>query len=297
MNSIWFGNAMAAISFFIWGLLPLYYRLLPDAAMDELLALRIIGSVPVALLLVVGFTRTWPNLSRLIKDRRALFYAFVAGNLMCISWTAFTWALTNDRVMDASLGFFISPLAMVALGVFFLGDKLTLGKKLAIGFAVSGLLYQVVHYGQIPYVALTMGIFFALYGWCKKKVAYDWCTTLYLEVLMLTPFALLYLVIKGTSGELVSMSAGAETFWLYVGSAPVTLLPLIFYSVAIRLANMSSVGLMQYIEPSLQFLLAVFLFGEHFDAVKAVSFALIWTGLLFIILESLFKRQRPLAHP
>ncbi|NOH68346.1 EamA family transporter RarD [Vibrio rotiferianus] len=292
MNNSRYGNFMAALSFIIWGLLPVYYRFLPNASMDELLALRIIGSVPVGFILVPAITRHKPNWNVIWQDKKSLCYTFVASSLMCISWVAFTWALTNNQVIDASLGFFIGPLISVALGVFVLGDKLSKGQFTAILLVAVGVMYQVIQYGQLPLVALTMGLFFSLYGLLKKKIKFDWSTTLFIEAVVLTPFALAYLLIKQWSvGELTS-TVDMTTFMLYLGSAPVTILPLIFYSIAIRITNLSTVGLMQYIEPSLQFVLAVVFFGELFDSVKAVTFAFIWVGLLFTICEGVVKRSK-----
>ncbi|MFA0413878.1 EamA family transporter RarD [Vibrio renipiscarius] len=296
MNESRFGNSMAALSFALWGLLPLYYQFLPNAAMDELLAFRLIASVPFAALMIILLQRKRIDLKAIFADRYSLKTAFLASFLMCVSWTAFTWAMTNDRVIDASLGFFISPLTMAALGVFVLKEHISLGKKIALVLATAGLSYQVMQYGQIPYIALTMAIFFTLYGWFKKKISYDWATCLFVEVLLLTPIALTYLVVKHATVGAVSLQTDWQTLLLYMGSAPITLLPLIFYSMAIRLTSMSNVALMQYIEPSLQFVLAVFIFGEVFDEVKLISFSLIWAGLLFIIIESMIKR-RPLAKP
>ncbi|NRF25870.1 EamA family transporter RarD [Vibrio coralliilyticus] len=284
------GNWMAALSFLLWGLLPLYYQYLPNAALDELLTVRLVASVPFGILIVLFVTKRMPDFSAIFADRRSLAITFLGSTLMSISWCAFTWAITNDRVIDASLGFFISPLTMTALGVFVLGEKLSLGKKVALVLASAGLSYQVMQYGQVPVIALTMAIFFTLYGWCKKKIRYEWSTCLFVEALALMPFALGYLIFKEATVGAESLNSGWETFALYVGAAPATLIPLLFYSLAIRLTSMSTVGLMQYIEPSIQFLLAIYLFGEVFDEVKLVSFSLIWAGLLFTIAESAKNR-------
>lgn len=285
------GNWMAALSFLLWGLLPLYYQYLPNAALDELLTVRLVASVPFGILIVLFVTKRMPDFSAIFADRRSLAITFLGSTLMSISWCAFTWAITNDRVIDASLGFFISPLTMTALGVFVLGEKLSLGKKVALVLASAGLSYQVMQYGQVPVIALTMAFFFTLYGWCKKKIQYEWSTCLFVEALALMPFALGYLIFKEMTVGTESLNSGWETFALYVGAAPATLIPLLFYSLAIRLTSISTVGLMQYIEPSIQFLLAIYLFGEVFDEVKLVSFSLIWAGLLFTIAESAKKRM------
>ncbi|MDA0120382.1 EamA family transporter RarD [Vibrio sp. T11.5] len=285
------GNWMAALSFLLWGLLPLYYQYLPNAALDELLTVRLVASVPFGVLIVLLVTKKMPDFSAIVRDRRSLGITLLGSTLMSISWCAFTWAITNDRVIDASLGFFISPLTMTALGVFVLGEKLSLGKKVALILATTGLSYQVMQYGQVPTIALTMAIFFTLYGWCKKKIQYEWSTCLFVEALVLLPFALGYLVFKEVTVGTESLHSGWAAFALYVGAAPATLIPLVFYSLAIRWTSMSTVGLMQYIEPSIQFLLAIYLFGEVFDEVKLVSFSLIWAGLLFTIAESAKKRM------
>lgn len=287
---------MAAFSFILWGLLPLYYQYLPNAAMDELLAIRLAFSVPFGALLVLAITKQWPKLKAIFADKVSLAYSSAATVMMSISWTAFIWALTNDRVMDASLGYFIAPITMMGLGVFLLKEHLSPGKKAALAFACIGLGYQMFHYGQVPYVALTMAIFFSFYGWCKKKANYDWSTGLFVEALVVLPIAAGYLLFKEFTVGAESFHSGGWTFLLYVGAAPVTLLPLIFYSIAIRLTTMSTIGLMQYIEPSIQFVLALYLFGEAFDQVKAVSFGFIWLGLTFTILEGIRAQRKMRAR-
>lgn len=284
------GNGMAAFSFLLWGLLPLYYQFLPSAATDELLAVRLIASVPFGAAIVLLITKRLPDFSAIWADKRSLIYSTIASLMMSISWCAFTWAMTHDRVIDASLGFFISPITMMALGVFFLKESLSFGKKVALVLACIGLSYQIFHYGEVPYTALTMAIFFTFYGWCKKKANYDWSTGLFVEALVLLPLALGYILLKEVTVGTESLHSGAMTFALYVGAAPATLLPLVFYSIAIRLTTMSTIGLMQYIEPTIQFFLAIYLFGEAFDEIKLISFSFIWAGLIFTILDSLRYR-------
>nr|WP_086937474.1 EamA family transporter RarD [Thaumasiovibrio occultus] len=285
-----FGNVMAATSFLIWGLLPLYYQYLPSPNMEELLALRIIGSVPFGLLVLWAMERKMPNFTEILADKRSLFFSGVAGILMCVSWYAFTWAITNGQVLEASLGFFITPIMVVALGVFILKDKLTHGQTAAVVLAIIGIGYQIYHYGEVPYVALTMAIFFTFYGLCKKQVAFSPLTTLWLESLILTPVALAFMFYKSATTGSVAFSADPITLLLYLGAAPVTLAPLVFYSIAVKHTTLSMVGLMQYIEPSLQFLLAVLLFAEPFDEIKAVGFGFIWLGLAITTAEALAKR-------
>ncbi|KXF80829.1 EamA family transporter RarD [Enterovibrio coralii] len=289
MNPARYGNVMAAIAFVLWGSLPLYYQFLPDAAMGELLAFRIAASVPFLILILQLRKGHSPNWKSLVADKRSFIFASIASVAMCISWTAFTWAMTNDRVLDASLGFFINPLLVIALGVIAFKEKLSLGQYAAVIFGALGLSYQIWQYGEVPVAAMLMAVFFAVYGWCKRYVKYDAISSLLVEAMVLLPFAAVYLSYKMATGTSQAMSGDMSTMLLYIGSAPITLLPLFFFSEAVKHAKMSMVGLMQYIEPSLQFLLAVVVFGEAFDSVKTVSFGLIWLGLAITIIESLVR--------
>ncbi|USH05241.1 EamA family transporter RarD [Grimontia kaedaensis] len=289
MSPTRFGNVMAAVAFLLWGAMPLYYQFLPSAAMDELLALRILASLPF-LLLVLQLRKTKsPNWAALIADKRSFLFAGIASVMMCVSWSAFTWAMTNDRVLDASLGYFINPLLVIALGVVAFNEKLSLGQKAAVVFGTLGLSYQIRQYGELPVAALLMAVGFALYGWCKRHVKYDAISSLLVETIVLLPIAATYMAYKMGSGTSVAISGDISTLLLYLGAAPVTLLPLFFFSEAVKYVQMSMIGFMQYIEPSLQFVLAVAVFGETFDSVKTVSFGLIWLGLAVSIIESLVK--------
>lgn len=290
------GNVMAASAFVLWGILPLYYQYLPQAAMDELLALRIIASVPLCALLVLMMTKHWPSLTRILSDRRSLFYTVLGALLNCISWMSFTWAITHGRVIDASLGFFISPLTLTGLGVIALKDKLSTGNRIALILGISGVTCLSINYGHVPYIALSMAVFFTLYSWCKKQTNYDWSTALYVEVAALMPVALAYMVMKEITVGCDSLHQGITVFTLYLGSAPTTIIPLLCYTLAVRWTRMSTIGMMQYIEPSLQFIIATMLFGEAFSAVKMICFSLIWMGLMIIIIESVCVRYGLSVH-
>ncbi|ABV87184.1 EamA family transporter RarD [Shewanella pealeana] len=298
------GNALAAFSFLLWGLMPLYYHFLPNANINELLAFRILFSVPFMALVFVLMGRRFPSIATLKADKRSVLLCGLASLIMCVSWYSFTWAITHGQVLAASLGFFINPLFAIGLGVLFLGDKLSAAQKMAVVLGTCGISYMVYSYGELPWLALSMGSFFALYGLCKKFIRFDSLTSVTVEALLLMPVAAVYLLWLWSSDQSVAISAAlsgqTSVLLLYIGSAPVTLMPLVFFALAIRATSLSMIGLMQYIEPSLQFLLAVIVFNEVFDQVKAVSFALIWTGLLLCSLEALpalRHKYRASRHP
>lgn len=286
------GNLLAAFSFLLWGILPLYYQFLPGADIYELLAYRVLFSVPVMLIILAVLGRRL-DIKAVLADRRSLYMALLASCIMCISWSAFTIAMTHGQVLAASLGFFINPLFAIALGVLFLKDRLTHGQAAAVLLGLSGIVYQVYVYGELPILALLMGSFFALYGLSKKYIRYDALTSVTVEAIWLAPLALIYLIYLFSTGQSHSASSLTDIA-LYIGSAPITLAPLVFFAMAVMRTTLTNIGLMQYIEPSVQFLLAVLLFGEAFDEVKLVSFSLIWAGLLICTLEALpwVKRRR-----
>lgn len=289
------GNALAAFAFILWGLMPLYFQMLPGADTNELQAFRITFSVPFMLLVILVLGKKLPSLAALKADKRSVALCGLAAVIMCFSWYSFTWAITHGQVLAASLGFFINPLFAIGLGVVFLGDKLSKAQSIAVILGICGISYMVFSYGELPWLSLCMGGFFALYGLCKKFIRFDSMTSVTLEAALLMPIALSYLLWLGLSEQstaLAGLFSEVQAFdwrqlFLYMGTAPVTLMPLIFFALAISRTSLSMIGLMQYIEPSMHFLLAVLLFNEHFDQVKAVSFALIWTGLLFCSLEAL----------
>lgn len=284
------GNVMAAFAFMCWGFSPLYYQFLSQPAMDELLALRIITSVPLCGVIAFSVNRNWPQISAILADRRSLLFCSFGALLIGTSSYIFIWAVVNHHTTDASLGFFISPLILAALGILFSGEKLSHGMLLSLLLGFSGVIFLTIQYGHVPYIAFTLALLFTIYSLCKKKVKYDWATSLYVEAIAMLPLAVIYLIYKNQTAGCVSFSLPLDEFLLYLGAAPVTVIPLLLYSLALRSAKMSTIGIMQYIEPSLQFLIATYAFNEAFTEVKLISFGMIWLGLVYIIAEQLVSK-------
>jgi len=260
---------------------------MPQADTNELIAMRIIFSVPLMLLILKCLKIPSLSFTQAIKNKQSLCLCFIAGILNCVSLYAFTWAITNDRVLAASLGYFINPLFSIAFGVLFLKDRLTLAQKAAVILAVCGIGYQVYFYGELPWLSLVMGSFFALYGLTKKYIQFDSLTSMSVEVTLLMPFALGYVLFGFLDQSSTVLAGDLATLGLYAGAAPVTLLPLVFFALAVERTTLTMIGLTQYIEPSLQFILAVFIFGEVLDQVKVISFSFIWLGLFLCTFEAL----------
>ncbi|EPH9896020.1 EamA family transporter RarD [Providencia stuartii] len=283
------GVALAIFSYILWGITPLFYRLLPGAEPLELLAQRVIWSIPflLAIRLLIKNKTLW---QQVWADKRSIILCLFSSSIMAISWGAFTYALTHGQVLAASLGYFINPLFSILLGVVFLHERLVLAEKMAVLLIFSGVCFQIWQYGELPLLALVMGSAFAVYGLIRKFIRFDVITSLFVEAMWLLPVAIgitWWLSANGTS----AVEAGDwQIKLLYMLAAPVTIIPLLFFTAAIKRTTLTVMGLAQYIEPTIQFLLAVFLFNELFDWVKGVSFSLIWLGLLCCIIALLHKR-------
>ena len=285
------GPLLAVLAFILWGITPLFYQLLPGANALELLAQRLFWSVPLLLLLRLLFKQRTPWRD-VWRDKGSLFFCLLAGAIMSLSWTSFIYALTHGQVIEASLGYFTNPLFSIALGVIFLHDRLSRFQHIAVVLAICGLAYQIILAGDVPVLALVMGSAFAFYGLVRKFIRYDIMTALTLETLWMLPLGIVITVWLHLSGQSALAGADTTTHLLYALSAPVTFAPLVLFAAALKRTTLTVIGLAQYVEPSLQFLLAVVLFGEPLQNAKLVSFSLIWLGLLFCIYEMLRQHWR-----
>ncbi|MGL5947692.1 MAG: EamA family transporter RarD [Aeromonas sp.] len=289
------GPLLAALSFTLWGLLPLYYQFMPDVAMWELLSHRLLWSLPI-LLAILAWQGRRLDWAALRQQPQQLWRLLLAGPVMSTSWCLFTWCLTHGEILATSLAFFMTPLFNMIFACTLLGERLNRQKQLAVLLALAGLAYMLLSYGALPWYSLIMGAAFATYGLLKKQVTVDTTTSLTIETLAQLPFALFYLGYLTWTGSGLFWQGDVTAKWLLFGSAPVTLIPVAIFCMALARTPLSTVGLMQYIEPSLAFLLAIFYFGEAPDPIKSVGFAFVWAGL-FVTLLPLPKRWRraPLA--
>lgn len=280
-------------AFGFWGVFPLYFKALQAVPPLEILCHRISWSVPVAalLLLVSRQGRALGNALSL----RVLATLCLTALLVSVNWLLFIYAITTGRVLEASLGYFINPLVNVLLGMVFLGERLSRGQTLAVLLAFAGTLNQSLVYGQVPWISLSLGLSFGLYGFFRKTVRIDALGGLFVETLLLFPLASWHLLAKGLAHTGAFLSAGWGTSLLLSLSGLFTVLPLLWFTLAARSLPLSTVGILQYLAPSLHFTLAVFFFKEPFTWAHLVTFSLIWSGLSLYMAESLRagKAARP----
>jgi chloramphenicol-sensitive protein RarD len=277
------GIAYAAAAYLTWGLFPLYFRALRGVPAPEVLAHRIVWSAAF-LVAVVTALRRWRDVLVQARSPGTLPALATSAVLISTNWVVYIWAVNSGRVVEASLGYFVNPLVTVLLGVVFLHERLTARQKLAVALAAAGVLVLVVRAGHVPWVALTLAATFGLYGLVRKRARADAIGGLLTEVGLLFPLALAYLVFLARAGE-AHFAGEARHTALLAASGVVTAVPLVWFARAVERLRLSTVGLLQYLNPTAQLAIAVFLFGESFTATHALAFGCIWVSLVLYTAE------------
>lgn len=287
MNS---GILFALGAYLSWGLFPLYFRQIATLPALQIVAHRTLWSLAfVAVVLVLSRRLTWLREVSAATWRRFTLSAA----LIAVNWLVYVWAVGHGHVLDASLGYFINPLVNVALGFALLHERPRTGQWLAVGMAAFGVLWLTVAAGRLPWVALVLALSFGFYGLMRKTAALGALEGLTLETLILAPLAgagLAFWTLDGSS------AARSATDWAWLaGTGPLTAGSLLLFASAARRIPLATLGLIQYLSPSLQFLLGVFLFHEPMDAGRLVAFGFIWGALLVYSAEGLWRARRPEA--
>ncbi len=291
------GICIAAASFVLWGLMPLYWHLLKAVPSLQIVVHRVIWST----LLVTAWLlwkqgRGWLRVA--LARPRAAWMLALSGLLIGLNWSLYIWAVNAGHVVETSLGYFINPLLNVVIGVLFLHERLNRAQWASVALAAVGVLWLTFNYGSFPWIALALALSFGLYGLIRKLVAIDSVAGLGVESVYLFLPALAFLLwgeTHGSGGFLTAVDSGGWGLGLgmllVVGGA-LTALPLIGFAYAVRRVPLSTVGLMQYIAPTLQFLLGVLVFQEAFDRDRAIGFVFIWVALALFALEGLLRARR-----
>jgi chloramphenicol-sensitive protein RarD len=280
------GIRYSILAYTDWGVLPLYWKLLNMVPAVEILAHRILWSF-VFMGSILLFSGDWRNLAAAFSNRRAMVVTFLCGFLISLNWFTYIWAVNSNRVIEASMGYYINPLLAVALGVTVLKERLGRWQLAAIILAAAGVLIMTVRYGRIPWIALALAGTFALYGLAKKLTAVDSVTGLALETFIVLPLALLFIVSREVQGIGALGTVPFSRTAILVGSGVVTATPLLWFAKGARKIRLSMLGFLQYIAPTISLLLGIFIFGESFSATHLVSFGFIWAGLLVFTLTNL----------
>jgi chloramphenicol-sensitive protein RarD len=280
------GLAFGLGAYALWGLFPLYFPLLEPAGGLEIVAHRVVWSLLfIALLLTV--LRAWRRVGTVIADRRALLILVGAAVLISGNWLIFVYGVNSGQVVETSLGYFINPLVSVLLGVVVLGERLRRPQWVAVAIAAVGVAVLTVDYGRPPWIALSLAATFGLYGLLKKLVRVDAAPGLFLETALVVVPALAVLAVLHSEGEGTAGNAGTGHLLLLVGSGVATAVPLLLFAAATSRIPLSTVGLLQYLTPSMQLAIGVFVYDEPMPVLRLVGFAVVWLALAVFTVDTL----------
>ncbi|MET1064852.1 MAG: EamA family transporter RarD [Arthrobacter sp.] len=277
----------------IWGLMPLYFFLLQPAGAVEIVAGRVLWSLLFCVLLIT-ITRSWRVLGAAFRTRTVIFPLTIAAVLIAVNWLTYVYAVTTGQAVEASLGYFINPLVSVLLGVVVLKEKLRPLQWAAVGIGFIAVGVLTVSYGKLPWIALTLAFSFGLYGFVKKRVGprADAITSLTVETIVLAPVAAVTMIILALTGAATLAAYGAAHFWLLAASGIITAVPLLFFGASARRLPMTTIGLLQYFAPVLQFIVALAVFHEPMTADRWVGFGVVWLALLVLTLDMLLAARK-----
>lgn len=284
------GVGYGLLAYGIWGFFPLYFHQLNHVAPMDILANRALWAcVFVGFLLLI--TRQWGKVRQILGRPQQLAMLALAALLVGSNWLVFLWAVGNQQVVAASLGYFLTPLVNVLLGLVVLKEKLNGKEKLAIGLAGLALLNEIILLGGMPWVSLFLAATFGTYGLVRKQIPVDALSGLWLETLVMLPVCFAYALWQAQSGHAVFVLDDLSTASWLMGAGVLTALPLIAFAAATQRLNLGTVGMLMYINPTMQFLTAIYIFGEPLQTGKLLTFALIWLGLA-IFSVSMWKKMR-----
>ena len=290
-------GALAAVGAFLaWGFLPVYFNVIgPRVSVWEILIHRVVWAA-VLLSVVALVTGRWGRVIRLIRRRRAFLALCGSAALIAGNWGLFIWAVTSHHILEASLGYYINPLLNVLLGFLFLGERFRPLQLVSIAVATAGVLIMIVGYGQVPWVALILAGCFGAYGLIRKQVQVESDIGLLIETLLLLPFALIWLGSMYAEGQAAFLRISPGLDLLLLSAGAVTVVPLVLFAYGARRLRLATVGLAQYIAPTVHFLVAVMFYGEVFTTADAITFGCIWAGLALYTLDLWYLQGRVAAR-
>ncbi len=293
MTSTRRGTLYGAGAYLLWGLFPLYWPLLEPAGALEVLAHRILWSLVVVVVLL-GVTRRLPQLRAAVRDRRRLAQISLAAVVIAVNWGTYIYGVTNDRVVETSLGYFVNPIVTVLLGVLVLGERLRPVQWVAMGAAFVAVVVLTVENGSPPWIALILAFSFGTYGLLKKTAGVGAVEGLAIETAVLFPVATAYVAAIGVTGQGTFTSEGGGHAALLALAGVVTAVPLLLFGAAASRVPLTTLGVLQYLAPTMQFLLGITLFDEPLPIAKLLGFVLVWIGVALFTVDLVRHHRRQL---
>ncbi|MBQ4798410.1 EamA family transporter RarD [Pseudoalteromonas sp. MMG006] len=285
------GGIFACLAFLMWGLAPIYFKQIQHVSAFEILTHRVVWSV-VFLVLVVSVLRYWDKVKRIVVQPKIMLMLVITSSILGFNWGLFIWAVNNNHMLDASLGYYINPLLNVLLGMLFLGERLRKLQGFAVFLAFAGVVLQLVSFGSFPVVAFSLATSFAIYGLLRKKLPVEALPGILLEALILLPVALIYWWVMAPTATSDLVVNDWHTNVLLISAGIITTLPLLCFTGAAKRLQYTTLGFFQYIGPSLMFMLAVVFYDEVFDAERVITFACIWSALAIFTWDSYHQSRK-----
>lgn len=292
------GVLYTAASYVIWGIIPVYWKLVKEVPAYEILANRIFWSF-IFMILLLAVMKKWKPLAAVLKEiavhpKKALALA-AASLLISVNWFVFIWAVNQNHIIETSMGYYINPLMSVLLGIIVLKESLSVSQIVAFTLAAAGVFVMTVSYGAFPWVSMSLAISFALYGLAKKMIRMDAAVGLTIETAAVTPIALFYLVFLTKSGNSSLFSGQLSTDLLMIGGGVLTAIPLLLFGKGAQKIPLYLVGFLQYIAPTMTLLLGVFVYHEPFTPSQLLAFIFIWSALVVFTVAQLKSVQKKKA--
>ena len=282
------GILCAASAYLLWGLFPIYFKALQSIPPMEIVMHRIVWSL-LFLMIVLATRRQWSWISATLRKPKVLVGFAASSVLLSSNWLIYIWAVNNGRVVDASLGYFINPLVNVLLGFLLMRERLRPGQLAAVAMAGAGVGWLTWQSGGPPWIGLLLAATFGTYGLLRKTATLGPLEGLSLETLLLFPVAIAYFMFLSLDGHNTFITSTPSSQWLLLAAGPITAIPLLLFAAGARRIPLSTLGLLQYIGPTLQLLLGVWLYGEPFGGARAAGFSVIWSALAVYSIEGLWQ--------
>jgi len=291
-----YGFTAALAAFILWGLLPMYWKAVQSVNPMEILCHRIIWSL-VFIAVLLTYNKRWPETFAPMRSPRNLGTLVLSSLCIGANWLLYIWAVTSNHVLETSLGYYINPLVNMLFGVILFRERLSRLQTIAIGLAFLGVLNSIISYGELPWISLILAVTFSLYGVLRKVATVESLPGLFLETMVLAPVALYYLLHLQLNGTSAFLAGNTTIDWLLVCAGAVTAMPLIGFAYGARRLQLTTLGVIQYIAPTIAFILGVFLYNEPFGPSHLITFALIWSGLGVYTADSIMtiRKQRRIA--
>ena len=272
------GVLIGLMAYTMWGVFPIYFKMVESVPPFEVLGHRILWAVPFGALIIAA-RRQWREVGAALVDRTMLAWLTLAAICISANWFIYIWAIQNERIFETSLGYYINPLMFVAVGALMLGERLRRLQGVAVGLAASGVLYLTFSGGAFPWVALSLGALFTAYGVIRRQIAVGAMPGLFLETVLLLPVAAGWIGWLVVQGEAAISGGSTGLAALLIAGGPITVVPLLFFAIAAKRVSLTTIGFLQFLAPTLQFLVGVY-YGEPLTPARNVCFVCIWTAVL-----------------